>query len=106
MIAIFGRTTPDLGMLSMICFAAGFFTNAGIVGLYAIFAHAYPTNVRASGTGFSIGIGRGGAVIAPVISGFLFEAGVSLPVVAMIMGFGALLAAGALSFLKFDNAEP
>ena len=106
MISIFGRTAADLGMLSMICFAAGFFTNAGIVGLYAIFAHAYPTNVRATGTGFSIGIGRGGAVIAPVISGFLFEAGVSLPVVAMIMGLGALLAAAALSFLKFDNAEP
>lgn len=106
MIAVFGRTPADLNKLSMICAAAGFCTNAGIVGLYAIFAHAYPTNVRASGTGFAIGIGRGGAVLAPIISGFLFTAGISLPTVAMIMGLGALLAAVALSFLKLNSGEP
>jgi benzoate transport len=105
MIAIFGRTPPDLAQLSLVCAAAGFFTNAGIVGLYAIFAHAYPTHVRASGTGFAVGIGRGGAVLAPIVSGFLFEAGVPLPTVALIMGVGALLAAVALSFLKLDRGD-
>jgi len=105
MIAIFGRTQADLGKLSMICATAGFFTNAGIVGLYAIFAHAYPTHVRASGTGFAIGVGRGGAVLAPIVSGFLFDAGIPLSTVAMIMGLGALLAAFALSFLKLDSGD-
>src|SRR5688572_17339322 len=60
MVALFGRTPPDLQQLSMICAAAGFCTNAAIVGMYAIFAQAYPTHVRASGTGFAIGVGRGG----------------------------------------------
>jgi MFS family permease len=105
MIAIFGRTPADLGKLSMICATAGFFTNAGIVGLYAIFAHAYPTHVRASGTGFAIGVGRGGAVLAPIISGFLFDAGIPLSTVAMIMGMGALLAAIALTFLKLESGD-
>src|SRR5690606_41203149 len=40
MVTIFGNAPEDLARLSMICFAAGFCTNAGIVGLYAIFAHA------------------------------------------------------------------
>jgi sugar phosphate permease len=102
MIVVFGRTPADIARLSLICAAAGFFTNAGIVGLYAIFAHAYPTEVRASGTGFAVGIGRGGAVLAPIVSGFLFEAGISLPTVALIMSLGALLAAMALTFLKLD----
>jgi benzoate transport len=102
MIVIFGRTPADIGKLSMICAAAGFFTNAGIVGLYAIFAHAYPTEVRASGTGFAVGIGRGGAVLAPVVSGFLFQAGIPLPSVALVMSLGALAAAIALTFLKLD----
>jgi benzoate transport len=102
MIVVFGRTPADIARLSLICAAAGFFTNAGIVGLYAIFAHAYPTEVRASGTGFAVGIGRGGAVLAPIVSGFLFEAGISLPTVAVIMSLGALLAAMALTFLKLD----
>jgi benzoate transport len=102
MIVVFGRTPADLGRLAMICAAAGFFTNAGIVGLYAIFAHAYPTHVRATGTGFAVGIGRGGAVLAPIVSGFLFQAGISLPTVALIMSLGALLAAVALAFLKLE----
>jgi benzoate transport len=106
MIVIFGRTPPDLGKLSLICAAAGFFTNAAIVGLYAIFAHAYPTHVRASGTGFAVGVGRGGAVIAPIVAGFLFEAGIGLPVVAVIMGLGSTVAALVLWFLKLHPDEP
>ena len=106
MIVVFGRTPADLQKLALICAAAGFFTNAGIVGLYAIFAHAYPTHVRASGTGFAVGIGRGGAVLAPILAGFLFEAGVALPTVALVMSAGAMLAAVALAFLKLDHEDP
>jgi benzoate transport len=106
MIVIFGRTPPDLGKLSLICAAAGFFTNAAIVGLYAIFAHAYPTHVRASGTGFAVGVGRGGAVLAPIVAGFLFEADIGLPVVAVIMGLGSTIAALVLWFLKLHPDEP
>jgi benzoate transport len=65
MVTIFGRSPDNLAMLSLASGAAGFFTNAGVVGLYALFVHSYPTHVRASGTGFSIGIGRGGAMLSP-----------------------------------------
>lgn len=100
MIVIFGRTAPDLAKLSLVCAVAGFCTNAGIVGLYAIFAHTFPTHVRASGTGFAVGIGRGGSVLAPIIAGFLFEAGVTLPTVSILMSLGSTLAAGMLLLLK------
>ncbi len=30
-------------MLSLLCAVSGFFTNGAIVGMYAIFAHAFPT---------------------------------------------------------------
>ena len=103
MVVIFGQTPADLGRLGMVCFMAGFFTNAGIVGLYAIFAHAYPTHVRATGTGFAIGVGRGGSVLAPAVAGFLFEGGLSLPVISAIMALGSLFAAGVLLFLKLKG---
>ena len=103
LVALFGRTPPDLERLSFICAAAGFCTNAGIVGLYAILAPAFPTHVRAFGTGFTIGIGRGGSVLAPIIAGFLFAAGYSLPTVALLLAFGSLLAAGMLLMLKLDQ---
>lgn len=106
MVTVFGHTPEDIGRLSMICFAAGFCMNAGIVGLYAIFAHAFPTHVRASGTGFAIGVGRGGAVIAPIIAGFLFDWNFTLPTVSLIMGLGSLLGAGMLLMLKLRPEGP
>jgi benzoate transport len=106
MVALFGQTPPELQRLSMICAAAGFCTNAAIVGMYAIFAQVFPTHVRASGTGFAVGVGRGGSVLAPIIAGFLFEAGYGLPTVALMMSMGSLVAAGVLSFLKLETDQP
>src|SRR5262245_21676826 len=105
MVALFGRTPPDLQQLSMICAAAGFCTNAAIVGMYAIIAQVFPTHVRASGTGFAGGVGRGGSVLAPIIAGFLFTYGYSLPSVALTMSFGSLVAAAILSFLKLETDQ-
>jgi hypothetical protein len=96
----FGFTPADIDRLSWACAAAGFCTNAAIVGMYAIFAQAFPTHVRAFGTGFAIGLGRGGSVLAPIVAGVLFQDGYSLPVVASTMSVAALLAAGVLSLLK------
>jgi MFS family permease len=106
MVVLFGRTAPNLVQLSLICAAAGFFTNGAITGMYAIFAKAFPTHVRASGTGFAVGVGRGGSVLAPILAGFLFQANLQLPTVATIMALGSLIAAGVLSLLKLSPETP
>ena len=104
-LAVFGRTRADLTQLAIVCAIAGFFTNAGIVGLYGILAQVFPTNLRATGTGFAVGTGRSGSVLAPIIAGFLFKAGYGLEFVAIAMGIGSFAAAIALWFLPF-NSEP
>jgi benzoate transport len=104
-VTIFGRTPADLHQLTITCMIAGFCTNAAIVGMYAIFAQAFPTHVRASGTGFAVGVGRGGAMLAPIVAGFLFKAGYALPTVAILMSLGSLLAAGLLVLLRFTPAD-
>jgi benzoate transport len=106
MVTLFGRSPANLQNLSIICAAAGFCTNAGIVGLYAIIAQVFPTHVRAFGTGFTIGVGRGGSVLAPIIAGFLFTAGYSLPTVALILATGSTLAAIVLFRLKLEPDQP
>jgi MFS family permease len=102
-VTLFGRSPADLVQLTLICMASGFCTNAAITGMYAIFAKAFPTHVRASGTGFAVGVGRGGSVLAPIIAGFLFTAGYALPTVSLLMGLGSLVAAGALLGLRLDE---
>ena len=92
-VIIFGQGWETLEHISIAAAVAGFFTNAPIVGLYAIVAQSFPTQLRATATGFIIGLGRGGAALAPVIAGFLFQAGWSLPTVSIIMGLAATVAA-------------
>ena len=84
----------------------GFFGNAAVSGLYSIVAYAFPTHVRATGTGFVVGIGRGGAVMSPWLAGYLFQSGVTLPTVALIMGTGSLLSAGVLILLRLNTDRP
>jgi MFS family permease len=105
-VAAFGQTPADLQRLSIICGLCGFSINAGIVGLYAIIAQVFPTHIRASGTGFTIGVGRGGSVFAPIIAGFLFAAGYGLPIVALLLGLGSLFAAGVLLLLRLETDQP
>ena len=96
MVAWFGQGQDSLSGLALVAACAGFFTNAGVVGLYALIAQAFPTAVRGSGTGFVIGIGRGGAALGPIVAGALFAAGASLPMVAICMALGSGIAAVAL----------
>ncbi len=105
MVNVFGSGQADLTQLALICAATGFFTNAGVVGLYALFAQVFPTHVRATGTGFAIGVGRGGSAVAPIIAGFLFQAGYGLPAVSLLISFGSLFAAVALLLLRASTAE-
>lgn len=99
-VIVFGTGASGLAMLSLMSALAGFFTNAGVVGLYALIAHGFPSAVRAGGTGFVIGVGRGGAALGPVIAGFLFEAGLGLLGVAIAMGLGSLIGAVCIFGLK------
>ncbi len=105
MVAVFGHSPADLTQLSLTCALAGFCTNGAIVGLYAIIARAYPADARAAGTGFAIGMGRGGAVLAPIIAGYLFQANWGLQAVALTMAVGSLLAAAAVSVLRVEPRE-
>ncbi|PSJ42029.1 MFS transporter [Allosphingosinicella deserti] len=104
MVSWFGRGQSDLTQLSLVVGIAGFFTNAGVVGLYAVFAEAFPTHVRATGTGFAIGVGRGGAAISPIIAGLLFESGFGLQGVAVAMAAGAGIAA--IAILALPSRAP
>jgi benzoate transport len=102
MVSIFGRGFESIAALAWIAAATGFFTNSAVVGLYALFAQSFPTEVRAGGTGFAIGVGRGGSAAGPIIAGYLFSVGQSLQTVALIMAMGSLVGAILLVMLSRD----
>ncbi|MCW3848615.1 MFS transporter [Sphingomonas sp. LB-2] len=102
---LLGIEISKLASLSMVAAAAGFATNAGVVGLYALLARGFPTGLRATATGFVIGVGRGGSALAPALAGLLFAAGYSLSLVAILMSLGSAVAAIALLALRNRPVE-
>lgn len=105
-VTAFGWTPADLGSMAFLAGLAGFFGNAGMSGLYSLMAVTFPTHVRATATGFVIGVGRGGSVLSPILAGILLDSGLVLPVTAFLMGLGSLLAAIVLFFLKSGTDRP
>jgi benzoate transport len=101
-----GASAWDLHAMALICAFAGFFINAAVVGLYPVMAHTFPPDVRASGIGFAIGVGRGGAALGPMAAGAMLSLGQPLAVVAPVMGSGALVAALMLALLARANSQP
>lgn len=95
-IAVYGLLPPDLAWFSLVAVLAGFFTNASVVGLYPVLVRTFPALLRASGTGFVIGVGRGGSVVGPIAAGGLLAGGSALLLVSTAMGAGALVAAAML----------
>lgn len=101
MVSAFGLGQETLSGLAIVAAMTGFFTNASVVGFYALMANYFPANIRASGTGIVIGVGRGGAALGPIIAGYLFTAGHDLFFVSVLMGAGAMVAALAVFMLGF-----
>jgi len=104
-IALFGSVPHSLLYVGLIAFVCGFFGNPAIVGMFALFAHAFPTHVRASGTGFGVGIGRGGSILSPIIVGFLFQWEFPLPVVTVLISICGIIGAAVLMLLKLQNEK-
>ena len=100
-IAFFGSIPSDnLLYISLFAGLCGFFGNPAIVGMFALFAHVFPTHVRASGTGFCVGVGRGAGILSPIIVGFLIQNGFQISVVTALISIGGVIGAVVLMFMK------
>ena len=91
-IILFGWLPPSLTLFAATAAVTGFFLFGGMIGLYAVVAQTVSAHMRASGTGFVIGIGRLGSARAPLLAGLLFSAGLDRAGVGVVMAVPAFLA--------------
>jgi AAHS family 4-hydroxybenzoate transporter-like MFS transporter len=75
-------------------FAAGFLSIGAQMCMVALCATFYETPLRATGVGWSLGIGRVGAIFGPSIGGMLISAGMVTSTLFLIAG-GVSMGAGA-----------
>jgi benzoate transport len=75
LIGVFGHSMSNLTAALSTALLLGTIANSAMAGLYAVGPALYPTAVRATGMGSAIGIGRFGAILAPIVSGALLDGG-------------------------------
>ncbi|TWI52362.1 benzoate transport [Pseudomonas duriflava] len=73
LLSVFVSTTSSLTAAFVMGLLIGLFSNGCIAGLYALASMAYDASVRATGMGWSIGMGRFGAIISPLVAGGLID---------------------------------
>lgn len=73
--ALFGLASTSLGWAFAAAVGVGVFLFASMAGLYGLVPATYPAQVRATGMGWAIGIGRIGAIVAPTMAGLLLDGG-------------------------------
>jgi len=83
---------------------------AGIIGgqtaANALAAAAYPTQIRSTGVGWALGIGRIGSIIGPLVAAGLLMVHVSVRGIFLISAVPALVAAGAIAIFGPWRGKP
>lgn len=79
----------------------GFFAHASMIALYATSPTLYPSEIRATGTGWAIGLSRLGAVFGPWLTGQLLGQGWDPSAIYPVFGIPTLLAAAAVGTLAY-----
>ncbi len=102
LMAIFGFFVGSDAVL-FIFFLLGFGVQGGFVGLYAVAARMYPTQIRSTGVGWAIGMGRVGGIIGPIVGGLLIAIGLNMTESFWVFAVPTLLAG--IMTMKISSKE-
>ena len=77
-LALLSIKLPLIGVYAVVL-AAGIFVFSAQVLVYAFVSQLYPPSVRATAIGYASGVGRVGAIVGPIVVGFLVTANREYP---------------------------
>jgi benzoate transport len=105
--AFFGVAPGNTAALLAATLLTGFCLFSSATALYVVVPAAFPSSVRSTGTGFSIGMGRVGAIAAPLVAGLLIGNGWSRAAYCIALAAPALVAAISVRWIGvFDTIQP
>lgn len=97
-VALIGHVSQELVLLFGVVFVAGFMVIGGQPAINALAASYYPTELRTTGVGWSLGVGRIGSVLGPVVGGQLIALNWSQASLFQVVALPSLLIIGVLLF--------
>jgi len=103
-IIIFILSSGTLWLAMVFGIMVGALMNGYISGLYTLNPSIYATDIRSTGVGWSIGIGRLGAILAPTIAGQLLDSGWNKQSLYTAVAFIMLISTVSLFLLQSKSA--
>jgi len=104
-IVLIGNAGASIPFLVLTVFAAGMGVIGGQTCSNALSADYYPTAIRATGVGWSLGIGRVGSILGPILGGFLLDYGGTARHVFWAAAIPALIATCAAMAVSIKKKE-
>ena len=103
-ITVAAFSVQNTAILIPAMFFCGFSINGGQPSLNTISGIFYPTAIRATGIGWALGVGRIGAVVGPLVGGFLIRTHWPVPAVILANVIPAAIAALCIALLRRERA--
>ena len=73
LLIMFGAVTLPTGVVLFVVGSIGISLQGGFNGIYPLMATLYPARIRSTGIGWAIGVGRAGAFLGPLLTGFILS---------------------------------
>jgi MFS transporter, AAHS family, 4-hydroxybenzoate transporter len=102
---IYGNITLSTVIIFLLICLIGIFVQGGFNGMYPILARVYPTEIRTTGVGFAVGVGRFGAILGPTLFGYLFDSGLSISNLFTLFSLPLLITGLCVWSLKSKNLK-
>jgi MFS transporter, AAHS family, 4-hydroxybenzoate transporter len=102
---IYGNIALTTTLIFVMIFLIGIFVQGGFNGMYPTMSRVYDTEIRTTGVGFSVGVGRFGAILGPTLFGALSDAGVSTATLFSVFSIPLLITGLCVYNLKSKNVS-
>ncbi len=93
-----GQVVGNITYLTVLTFSTGLFIGGAAISMSALAASFYPTQGRASGVAWMLGMGRFGGVLGAVVGGTLLQIGLNFASILGLLAIPSFIAAGALFY--------
>lgn len=110
--AAFGNLHVGVAATLALAFVVGVSVQGGFNGFWGLAANLYPAGIRGTGIGWALGVGRIGAVLGPIVGGYLVGQNVGIGAIFIIYACPLIAAAlcvallGARSPFRSEMGQP
>lgn len=100
---VYAFSTLSTGLIFGLVLLIGFFVQGGFNGIWPTLSRLYDTHLRATGVGYTVGIGRVGAILGPLLFGYFSDAGMSINALFVAFSIPLLVMGGCIWSIKSDK---